>query len=226
MRSEHSSGSGASTERWARASLLRVRGGRRERRIALIALWSDLDEAKGLLWFRRNRTRPRYEHGCAPACGHRFAGHCPNRRNTRPETDTTKSRDGKRPVPVPAAIMALVAHREVQAVERRTAAQLWSDQGYIFADELGRAINPRTDWDRWKRLLAAADVRDGRLHDARHTAATMLLLLGVHERAIRASLDGRRQRWPADSRTSQARSRRDLAARIDTLLWSSSEIRT
>jgi integrase len=68
---------------------------------------------------------------------------------------------GKRPVPVPAAIMALlVAHREAQAVERCTAVQLWSDQGYIFADELGRAINPRTDWDRWKRLLAAADVRD------------------------------------------------------------------
>jgi integrase len=33
-------------------------------------------------------------------------------------------------------------------------------------------------------LLAAAGVRDGRLHDARHTAATVLLLLGVPERAV------------------------------------------
>ncbi|MEQ4305236.1 tyrosine-type recombinase/integrase [Plantactinospora sp. B6F1] len=29
-----------------------------------------------------------------------------------------------------------------------------------------------------------AELRDGRLHDARHTAATELLLLGVPERAV------------------------------------------
>ena len=31
----------------------------------------------------------------------------------------------------------------------------------------------------WKALLTDAGVRDARLHDARHTAATVLLLLGV-----------------------------------------------
>ena len=49
-------------------------------------------------------------------------------------------------------------------------------------------LNPRTDWDNWKKLLKAAGVRDGRLHDARHTAATVLLLLGVHERTIMSVL--------------------------------------
>jgi integrase len=58
----------------------------------------------------------------------------------------------------------------------------------IFSDEIGRAMNPRTDWDHWKKLLKAAAVRDGRLHDARHTAATVLLLLGVHERTIMSVL--------------------------------------
>ncbi len=33
-------------------------------------------------------------------------------------------------------------------------------------------------------LLTAAGVRDGRLHDARQTAATVLLLLGVPERTV------------------------------------------
>jgi integrase len=61
-------------------------------------------------------------------------------------------------------------------------------RGLDFADETGRAIDPRTDWDGWKRLLATAGVRDGRLHDARHTAATDLLLLGVHERTIMSVL--------------------------------------
>jgi integrase len=32
--------------------------------------------------------------------------------------------------------------------------------------------------------LKAAEVRDARLHDARHTAATMLLVLGVPGRAV------------------------------------------
>jgi hypothetical protein len=32
--------------------------------------------------------------------------------------------------------------------------------------------------------LAAAGLRDGRLHDARRTAGTMLLILGVPERAV------------------------------------------
>jgi hypothetical protein len=49
--------------------------------------------------------------------------------------------------------------------------------------EKGEPINPRTDWDEWKRLPHAAGVRDGRLHYARH-AAVVLLLLGVSERTI------------------------------------------
>uniref|UniRef100_UPI003F4A554B tyrosine-type recombinase/integrase n=1 Tax=Streptomyces sp. C10-9-1 TaxID=1859285 RepID=UPI003F4A554B len=36
----------------------------------------------------------------------------------------------------------------------------------------------------WKRLLEDAGVRDGRLHDARHTTGTVLMLLGVPDRVI------------------------------------------
>jgi len=35
------------------------------------------------------------------------------------------------------------------------------------------------DHEAWKALLRKAQVRDARLHDARHTAATMLLVLKV-----------------------------------------------
>jgi integrase len=38
------------------------------------------------------------------------------------------------------------------------------------------------------RLLSIAGIRDGRVHDARHTAATDLLLLGVHERTVMSVL--------------------------------------
>jgi integrase len=99
-------------------------------------------------------------------------------------------------VPLPEPVLDLLRDdAEAQAAQRRTAAQLWVDEGWIFSDEIGRALNPRTDWDNWKKLLKAAGVRDGRFHDARHTAATVLPLLGVHERTIMASSDGQRPRW-------------------------------
>ena len=42
----------------------------------------------------------------------------------------------------------------------------------------GRPIDPRPDCQEWKALLQSAGVRDARLHDARHTAATLLLQQG------------------------------------------------
>lgn len=44
--------------------------------------------------------------------------------------------------------------------------------------------NPNSDYHRWKALLKAAGVRGARLHDARHTAATVLLVIGVPERTV------------------------------------------
>ena len=45
-------------------------------------------------------------------------------------------------------------------------------------------LSPNTDFHVWKRLLRDAGVRNGRLHDARHTAATVLLILGVPDVVI------------------------------------------
>ncbi|MFI6100760.1 hypothetical protein ACIA8G_34860 [Lentzea sp. NPDC051213] len=49
----------------------------------------------------------------------------------------------------------------------------------MFTQPNGKPIDPRTDHDAWKALLAEADVRD-----ARHTAATVLLLLNVPQRVV------------------------------------------
>jgi integrase len=49
-------------------------------------------------------------------------------------------------------------------------------------------IDPQRDWTEWKVLLREAGVRDARLHDARHTAATLLLTQGVDVRVAMAIL--------------------------------------
>ncbi len=79
-------------------------------------------------------------------------------------------------------LTALKQHATEQAAERVKAGNLWSDEGWLFTNEVGQPLNYRTDLANWKKLLRAAGVRDARLHDARHTAATVLLELGVPDR--------------------------------------------
>jgi integrase len=76
----------------------------------------------------------------------------------------------------------LVEHRETQDAERDVAGSEWHEGGWMLAQLNGRPLDPRRDMRDWKALLKAAGVRDARLHDARHTAATVLLILGVPER--------------------------------------------
>lgn len=60
----------------------------------------------------------------------------------------------------------------------------WQGSGYVFTKQDGGPLVPNTDYHQWKRLLGDAGVCDGRLHDARHTAGTVLLLLGVADRTV------------------------------------------
>ena len=53
-------------------------------------------------------------------------------------------------------------------------------------DRPGTPIDPAQDYRERKQLLRTAVVRDVRLHDARHTAATRLLLQGVDIRTVMA----------------------------------------
>lgn len=189
--------------RWIIAIALGLRQGE-----ALALQWSDLDFEEQTLKVRRSQLRPKYRHGCEQPCGRKHAGHCPQRVNVRPDTKDTKSKAGKRIIGLPAPLIEeLERHREEQQAEREQARDLWQDEGWIFADQLGRRLHARTDQAHWKRLLDAAGVRDARLHDARHTAATVLLELGVTDRATmgvmgwsNASMAGRYQHLTAPIR--------------------------
>ncbi len=61
------------------------------------------------------------------------------------------------------------------------------------------------------RLLIRAGVRDGRLHGARHTAATVLLLLGVPERAVMGVMGWSNTAMAARYRHLTAAIQRDIA---------------
>lgn len=94
-----------------------------------------------------------------------------------------KSFAGRRTITLPKPLVtALKAQRDSQAVDRGVAGSMWEEYGLVFTQVNGRPIDPRRDWQNWKDLLQLAKVRDARLHDARHTAATLLLSQGVPAR--------------------------------------------
>jgi len=204
--------------RWAVALALGLRQGE-----ALGLKWSDVDLDSGTLTVRRALLRPKWQHGCDGQCGRKMPGHCPERVNERPVTADTKSRAGRRTIGLPDALIELLRqHRREQDVERETAAQLWRDEGWVFASPVGEAIHPATDYDEWKRLLKLAGVRDGRLHDARHTAATALLVLGVSSRAVMGIMGWSNSAMTVRYQHLTDQVRRDIAQQLGGLLWGDS----
>jgi integrase len=201
--------------RWAVALALGLRQGE-----ALGLMWSDVDLDAGTLIVRRSRLRPKWQHGCSTPCGHKFGGYCPERIPLRPETAGTKSKAGKRGIGLPDELVAMLrAHRREQESERTRAADLWRETGYVFTTPRGEPLNPRTDYTEWKRLLDRASVPERRLHDARHTAATVLLLLGIPERTVMGIMGWSSTAMAARYQHVVAAIRRDVATSVGGLLW-------
>jgi integrase len=200
--------------RWVVALSLGLRKGE-----ALGLQWPDLDLDTGTLRIKRAQQRYPWRHGCGGSCSQKRARDCPSRTGGLVVVET-KSRAGRRGIGLPDPVVDLLRrHREAQDVEREKAADLWGEGGWVFCQPNGRPINPRTDHNHWKALLQEAGVRNARLHDARHTAATMLLLLGVPDRAVMALMG-----WSNASMTARYQHltgpvRHDIAQRVGALYW-------
>lgn len=101
-----------------------------------------------------------------------------------------RTKSGKsRIVPLaPIALEALRRHRATQAAEKLAAGGAYTDEGIIFADEIGRLLTPMTATCAFERLARKAGISTTRLHDTRHTAASALLNSGVDISTVSAIL--------------------------------------
>jgi integrase len=87
-----------------------------------------------------------------------------------------KTSAGRRSISLdPQLVAEFRSHRKRQLEERLRAGGAWTDSGFVFTDPLGHPIHPDTFSGRFDALIAKAGVRRVRLHDGRHSAATMLL---------------------------------------------------
>jgi integrase len=84
----------------------------------------------------------------------------------------------------PATVAALRAHRHQQRQERLAWGPAYNDAGLVFARENGRLIHPDLLSQVFRGHVAKAGLPKIRLHDLRHTHATLALKAGVHVKVI------------------------------------------
>lgn len=186
----------AGTRNAARWSVALALGLRQGEALGLRWQYVDLDAGTIRVWWQLERRG--FEHGCQPACGRRRAGNCPQRHLPVRAGETVLAGGliltepkgkSRRVVPVPAELVAaLRAHREVQDLERMVAEGAYARHGLVFAGLDGSPVSPERDHAEWKALLADAGVRVARVHDARHTAGTLLMAQGVDVRTVQELL--------------------------------------
>ncbi|TYP81164.1 tyrosine-type recombinase/integrase [Blastococcus xanthinilyticus] len=145
---------------------------------ALALQWKDIDLLTGTLTVRRSIHRVRgggliYEE--------------------------PKTRRSQRTLALPMPLVdELHRHKAAQLGEQMLAGSEWHDEDLVFAQPNGRPVDKKTDHHDWTRLLQAAGVRHVRLHDGRHTAATLLLSENVHPRVVMELLGHSQMRTTMD----------------------------
>jgi integrase len=95
-------------------------------------------------------------------------------------TGDPKSKRSRRALPMPAEVLAaLRVFRLRQSEERLAIGSEYPDTGLVAVDVIGLPIRPETYSGEFMRHAKGAGVPLFRLHDVRHTAATMLLDRGT-----------------------------------------------
>ena len=167
--------------RWMAAFLLGARQGE-----CLGLQWDFVDLDRGLVDVAWSLQRIPWRHGCVKPCGKKRSASCPDRVLDVPhgfEYDRIegnlclirpKTAGSKRVIPLaPPLAAALRVRRKVAEPSR-----------FVWCRSDGGPLDPRKDRDRWAELLVEAKVPKVVLHEARHTAATLMLELGYDAKVI------------------------------------------
>ncbi|TYQ10813.1 UNVERIFIED_ORG: site-specific recombinase XerD [Gordonia westfalica J30] len=91
-----------------------------------------------------------------------------------------KSKRSQRTLPMPDEVVeVLKAARKQQLEERMSLGEAYGPGEYVACDEAGEPYHPNLLTFRWGKLLETLKIPHVRLHDARHSCATLMHLRGV-----------------------------------------------
>lgn len=154
----------------AQAFLQHVQGDRLEAYYTVaMSIGLRLGEALGLRWLDVDWARSTLT-----------VQHSLQRLDGRLQLLEAKTPMSNRAIKMPTLIVkALRAHLARQDEERLAAGPRWKESGHVFTNALGGPVEPRNMIRQYKGHLAAAGLPDMRVHDMRHTAASLMFAQGI-----------------------------------------------
>lgn len=172
----------------------------------LIALrWEDVDLGTGVIAVRRTLSKTRDRKAIV--------------------RDGAKTRTGERHVLLlPGCTKLLRRQRETVTARREQDAQ-WDDQDLVFPSYHGKLITSGTPKNWLKAAADRAGVDALRVHDLRHTHATILQALGVEERIIEARLGHKRPGMTARYTHINVESQRGAIEALERVLYGQNDTR-
>ena len=95
-----------------------------------------------------------------------------------------KTARGRRVVALDPETVAVLKGQAARQLEEQQAAQSWTDTGLVFTSEDGEALHPEVVSRFFRKAVKEAMLPDIRLHDLRHTHATLALRAGIHPKVV------------------------------------------
>lgn len=130
--------------------------------------WSDIDFTKGTLQVSRTLNY---------LSGHGFVEGKP------------KTKSSERSIVLPQFLLDLLqAHHTLQLEKRLEIGAQWVDRDLVFCNKIGDFIVPITLLRQFARVLEDAQLPHMRFHDLRHSAATILISMGVPANVVQELL--------------------------------------
>lgn len=136
--------------------------------------WQDINFATETLQVRRILTRVPTD--------------TPEREHVYIEAEPKTRKSSRNVIVAPFALEALKQHRIHQRETKLKAGAAWQEHDYVFCTLLGRYLNPNHVVEEFKKVLKQAGLPNIRFHDLRHSAATLLLSLGIHPKVVQELL--------------------------------------
>ena len=88
----------------------------------------------------------------------------------------------------PSAALILQEYKDKQAAQRTTLGIPLKEDDLVFSDLEGKPLLPDTVTHAWIKLVRRIGLKGIRLHDARHTHASLMLKQGVHPKIVQERL--------------------------------------
>jgi len=100
-----------------------------------------------------------------------------------------KTAKGRRLIALsPSTIAVLREHRDEQVKQRQAIGMPLHDDDLVFSQLDGKPLLPDSITQAWRNLARCAGLKGIRLHDARHTHASIMLKQGVHPKIVQERL--------------------------------------